>query len=489
MSNLANQLVLAEREDVARGIRLLLRSPMITERADPEAFDLLRRRSGPVAAWFDYHCGWSVVAEPRLGYIRLAKVGQGEGCDGTRPARRLRSGQAPFDRRRYTLLCVAAAELLPTPVTTIGLLADRMAHACGTDPVLPAFDTSRRSERMAFVDVLKLLESLGALDVIDGSAESYVDSEQAKVLFRVDAALLVRLLVAPTGPSQRAVPADEIAVRFNELIAGLLHEPRYGAAPGVGEPTHAGAQASTAAPTSPAAPSSFGAPVDAELARSEPVDAGSAADPYDDVPRSTEVQRNLWLRHSVLRRLFDDPVVYRADLSAAQRDYLGSPSGRRILHQAVEQAGFELEERAEGFLLVDPDAIATDSKFPAESASTAKTAALLLLDALLPAPTGLDSIGLGRAAQGILDQAAEWAKAYRAEGGVQRLVADACEVLTDFGLGHWAGGAFHAQPAAARYRGAEVRGDTADQTRIDPVGPTQAGIVDQPAAETERGLR
>jgi len=461
MSNLANQLVLAEREDVARGIRLLLRSPMITERADPEAFDLLRRRSGPVAAWFDYHCGWNVVAEPRLGYIRLAKVGLGASRDGTRPARRLRSGQAPFDRRRYTLLCVAAAELLSTPVTTIGLLADRIAHACGTDPVLQAFDTSRRSERMAFVDVLKLLESLGALDVIDGSAESYIDSKSAKVLFRVDAALLVRLLAAPTGPSQRAVPADEIAVRFNELVGGLLHEPRYGAAPD-----------------------------------SLPEVTRSAEDCDDDIPRSTDVQRNLWLRHSVLRRLFDDPVVYRVDLSAAQQDYLASPTGRRILHQAVEQAGFELEERAEGFLLVDPDAIATDSRFPAESASTAKTSALLLLDALLAAPTGLDSAELDHAGQAILDQAADWAKAYRTEGGLQRLVADACEVLTDFGLGHWAGGALHARPAAARYRGAEVRtssapsAPSAEQISIDLDERMPAAVVAQASAPaaTDRGL-
>ncbi len=457
MSNLANQLVLAEREDVARGIRLLLRSPMITERADPEAFDLLRRRSGPVAAWFDYHCGWNVVAEPRLGYIRLAKVGQGESQDGTRPARRLRSGQAAFDRRRYTLLCVAAAELLSTPVTTIGLLADRIAHACGTDPVLPAFDTSRRSERMAFVDVLMLLESLGALDVIDGSAETYVDSESAKVLFRVDAALLVRLLAAPTGPSQRAVPADEIAVRFNELVGGLLHEPRYGAAPD-----------------------------------SKPEVIRSAAESDDDIPRSTDVQRNLWLRHSVLRRLFDDPVVYHVDLSAAQQDYLASPTGRRILHKAVEQAGFELEERAEGFLLVDPDAIATDSRFPAESASTAKTAALLLLDALLAAPAGLDTAALGLAAQAILDQAADWAKAYRTEGGLQRLVADACEVLTDFQLGHWAGATLHARPAAARYRGAEVHtpgAPSAAQISIqldDPMPAATAAQASAPTA-TDRG--
>ena len=48
MSQLANQLVIAEREEVARGIRMLLGRPLIAERASPEAFDLVRRRREPI---------------------------------------------------------------------------------------------------------------------------------------------------------------------------------------------------------------------------------------------------------------------------------------------------------------------------------------------------------------------------------------------------------------------------------------------------------
>ena len=44
MSTLANQLVVAEREEVARGIRLLLARPLITEAATRPAFELVRRR-------------------------------------------------------------------------------------------------------------------------------------------------------------------------------------------------------------------------------------------------------------------------------------------------------------------------------------------------------------------------------------------------------------------------------------------------------------
>src|SRR5262249_3390814 len=146
---------------------------------------------------------------------------------------------------------------------------------------------------------------------------SYAESADAKVLYRVDTTLLMRLPAAPIGPSRLSVPPGEVPLRFEELLAGLVRERRYGGT----------------------------------------VPDGAAA----GAPAVSEAQRNLWLRHSVLRRLFDDPVLYRADLTGDERAYVNSPTGRQILRRSVEQAGFVLEERAEGFLLVDPDAIATDA--------------------------------------------------------------------------------------------------------------------------------
>ena len=92
VSNLSNQLVITEREELARGIRLLLASPLISERASPEGFDLVRRRREPIRQWFEYYCGWSLIVEPRLGYARLIKVRAA--ADPSRPARRTRSGRA-----------------------------------------------------------------------------------------------------------------------------------------------------------------------------------------------------------------------------------------------------------------------------------------------------------------------------------------------------------------------------------------------------------
>ncbi|GAA4536729.1 TIGR02678 family protein [Amycolatopsis samaneae] len=413
MSYLANQLVIAEKEEVARGIRQLLATPLITERSQPESFDLVRRRREPIRQWFDYYCGWTLTVEPRLGYARLVKVRVA--TDPSRPARRLRSGRAPFDRRRYVLLCVIAAELLATPVTTIGLLAKRVSLATGADEVVAAFDTASRGERMAFVDVLRLLESYGVLEVVDGTTEAFVESADAKVLYQIDATLLLRLLAAPVGPSRLAVPVDEVALRFEELVAAVSRERRYGLAAGL----------------------------------------------HDDSAKSSEVQRNLWLRHSVFRRLVDDPVLYFDDLSTDERAYLASPTGRQLLRRAAEQGGFALEERAEGVLFVDVDGIATDTRFP-DDASNAKVAALLLLDSL----TGPMTIEQLRAAAAeLLERFPRWAKSYRGEDGVRQLTADALAVLTAFGLAQLNSGLVRPLPAAARYA---VRGTRTSDAEENP---------------------
>ncbi|TQM25905.1 TIGR02678 family protein [Nocardia bhagyanarayanae] len=408
MSDLTNQMVIAERTEVARGVRHLLAAPLMVEGDAPEVFDIVRRRRDPIAKWFDYYCGWTLIVEPRLGYARLVKVRTAP--DPTRPARRMRSSRAEFDRLRYVLLCVTAAELFAAPVTTIGLLAGRVRAATAEDPLLANFDSAARAHRMAFVDVLRLLESFGVLQVIDGVTESYVDSDSAKVLFRVDATLLLRLLAAPTGPSQLGIPTAEVPLRVNELLAELVRERRYG-------------------------PASYPAK-------------------HTDTSGISETQRNLWLRHSVFRRLVDDPVVYFDELTADERAYLTSPTGRQLLRRAADQGGFALEERAEGVLFVDPEAIATDSRFP-DDAATAKVAALLLLDTMSGPATDEQ---LRRAAADLLTKFPRWARTYQGEEGARQLVADALVVLRSFGLVRTqASGLVVPLPAAARYRVSGIR--------------------------------
>lgn len=407
MSGLANQLVVAEKDDVARGVRHLLASPILHERTDPEVFAIVRARRDPIAKWFDHYCGWTLTVEARAGYARLAKVRPES--DGRRPARRGRSGRAPFDRRRYTLLCVAAAELLATPVTTIGLLAERIVHATAADAVVPTFDTARRAERSAYVDALRLLEELRAVEALDGSTEAFVDSSEAKVLYRVDATLLLRLLATPQGASRVVAaelgtdgdPPDEIARRFDGLLTALTGETRYGGAEEV-----------------------------------------------------SETQRNLQLRHAVFRRLVDDPALYRAELTTAELAYATSPTGRRMMREGAEQAGLVLEERAEGWLLVDPDAVATDQRFPDDG--HANVAALILLDTLVASPEGLTDEQMVIEADAVLRREPTWAQKYRTDDGAQCLAEDAVAVLTAFRLARHTAGVIEALPAAARYTLAAV---------------------------------
>lgn len=389
MSILAGHLARQEAEEVAHAIRALLATPFLTAERDEVAFDVVRRRHDRLAAWFDRNCGWRLHVDVRQRYARLVKVG--DHPDLSRPARRQRSTRAPFDRRRYALLCVVAAELLAAPATTIGLLAGRVTEATAADAELPTFDPTRREERAAFVDALTFLERHQAVRAVDGLTDSFVDATDVKVLYRVDTGRLLRLLAAPVPPS-RVEGFD---------LAALLREQRYGDAP----------------------------------------------DPHTEV---AEAQRNLWLRHSVTRRLLDDPVLYYDELSDAQRAYLATPTGRRVIRQAVREAGLVLEERAEGMLLVDPDAIATDDRFP-EERNHAKHAALLLLDRLVAADGPVADADLVAHVAALLERFPAWAKTYQSEGGAARLAADAVDVLCGFGLARRTAGEVRARPAAVRY--------------------------------------
>jgi uncharacterized protein (TIGR02678 family) len=347
MSRTGNQLARLESEEVARGVRLLLARPLLTNGQDPDGFDIIRRRREPITKWFDYYCGWRVVVEPRAGYARLFKTTQRP--DRTRPV---------FDRRRYVLLCLVCAELLTTPTTTLDELTASLKQADEME-----FDPARRSDRNAFNGVLSFLEEHGAIEV----------DEQ----IRADPTLITRLLSAPVPPSTV------------DTIEDLTHESRY-------ETAH----------------------------------------------------RSLWQRHSVMRRLIDDPVLYKEDLTANQLAFLGSPAGRKVVQTGITLAGCTLEERKEGYVVVDTDAIATDTRFPDDD-NNAKVAALLLLDRLALGPATTED--LAEEAREVLTRFRNWAKAYQSDGGAGRLAADGLGLLEMFGLARTENGTVHRLPAAARY--------------------------------------
>ena len=291
----------------SRAIRELLVTPILDVDGDQDRFGLVVRHHEWLTDWFEATCGWQLSVDIGAGFARLAK--RSARPDPTRPLRRLRGNKGSFDRRRFQLLCLICAELVRRPVTTIGLLAQAIPPDAG-------FDTSRRVDRTAFVDSLLALDQWGVVRASAGSVDAFVDDERGNAILTADTARLHRLLVSTNAPSGVADSAN-----LTEVTEALLAEPRYG-----------------------------------DAAR----DPGTAS----------EDQRLRWTRHNLARRVLDDPVVLLDDLSQAEQDYLVNPSGRRWLRDRIAEAGLELEERAEGVLAIDPDAIATDLQFPSPQGNT-----------------------------------------------------------------------------------------------------------------------
>ena len=380
----------------ADAIRILLATPLLDGIADPDNFRVVVRNASWLTEWFDTACGWALVVDPAAGFSRLSK--RSATIDVTRPLRRSRGTAGAFDRRRYQLLCLVCAELVRHPVTTIGLLA----AAVTADANL---DSSRRGERTAFVDALEVLMTWGALRATAGDVDAFVASQAGNAILTADTARLHRLLATTAGPS---ILADDLDI--GEATEALLVEPRYG-------------------------------------------DAATDPDSADGE------QRLRWVRHTIARRLLDDPVVYLDDVTPAERDYLVNPSGRRWLRQRMAEAGLEVEERAEGLLAVDPDGVATDQRFPGPHGNPHQLA-LLLIDKLTAGIDGerhvhgrLSTAELAGEVHRVLARFPGWARTHRDGDGPDRLATEAVDLLVAFGLVERdADGSIVARPAVARYR-------------------------------------
>lgn len=84
-------------------------------------------------------------------------------------------------------------------------------------------------------------------------------------------------------------------------------------------------------------------------------------------------------RRSLRRKLVENPLVRREDLTDAERDVL-SRERREVARVLDESFGLVLEARSEGVLAYDPDEAVSDVAFP--GSGTVAHAALLLVNAL-----------------------------------------------------------------------------------------------------------
>jgi uncharacterized protein (TIGR02678 family) len=384
----------------SRAIRRLLRNPLFDVDVDSEGFHEIVRHHDWLVRWFDDTCGWQLVVDVGAGFARLSKRARAGRIDTSRPLQRSRGARQPYDRRRYQILCLACAELVQHPVTTIGMLARAIAVDAG-------LDTSRHRERVALVDVLRTLMEWSALRTTAGELDDFVASEEANALLHADTTRLQLMLVTTVAPS--SLPDD---TGPGAAVVLLGAEPRYG--------------------------------------------RGTAGSP--SVVEEDDTRRLRRVRHMLGRRLVDDPVTHFDELDHDELEYLDNPAGRQWFRARASEAGFELEERADGLLAVDPEALATDLRFPGPHGN-AHQLALLLADALVGPPsadrqpTELSSTAIDAVVDAVFERHPKWARSQRDAEGRRALAADAVDLLAAFGLARRTpAGGLVARPAIARYR-------------------------------------
>ena len=145
--------------------------------------------------------------------------------------------------------------------------------------------------------------------------------------------------------------------------------------------------------------------------------------------------------------LLEEPVLYRTDLTdrewAELRRRLGNES--EIFE---EMFGMEIEARAEGVMVIDPEGGSTDSRFP--RGGTVGHAALLLIDLLLKMDRMLFDRGeVADAVSGLIDQYRRyWSKL---ADHPDRLTGAVLELLQDHRLAEVSEDVVRLLPAAWRY--------------------------------------
>ena len=175
----------------------------------------------------------------------------------------------------------------------------------------------------------------------------------------------------------------------------------------------------------------------------------------------TEDGKNLRIRHRLMRRLVEEPVLYFDDLAEDERAYLSWQ--RAYLIRGVEEwTGLSVEVRREGLAAIDADGRLSDVAFP--STSNVAHAALLFADELAHRLRAADGAGLHAVPQGELRSFADrmfasrrWAKTYReAASGAELLMDHALDYLASLGLVRQLPEGVLPLPAIARYRVAEA---------------------------------
>lgn len=304
------------RAELQRAARALLRRPLLNADGGPdEDFALVRRHAKELQAFFAEHAGWSLQVDRET--ARLRKIPPTLD-DGTRPAR-ARPQDPPFSPRRYVLLCLALAALERTDrQTTLRRLAESVAVMVADDDALRVAGVDFTLEgREQRRDLVAVIRWLLEQRVLTRveGDEDAFVSERGDALYRVDRQVLAQMLVVQRPPST-------VNVSTFDARLGMI---------------------------------------------------------ADELRIESDDSRRRALRHALVRRLLDDPVVYFDELTEEERDYFVR-SRVPLCRRLEEMTGLLTELRAEGVALVDPIGDASDLALPEEG--TDGHVALLLAEHL-----------------------------------------------------------------------------------------------------------
>ncbi|MER7672856.1 TIGR02678 family protein [Kitasatospora sp. NPDC096128] len=327
---------------------------------------------------------------------RLRRI-PGRADDSTHPARDQRTG-LPFSRRRYVLVCLCLAVLeRAEQQVALGRLAEQVVLAAA-DPALDAAGVRfTLADREQRTDLVAVVRLLLEWGVLTKVAgdEEAFLKSAGDALYDVDRRVLAVLLVARRGPS--TVHAHGFEERLAELNAEVL-------------------------------------------------------------PDSDEL-RNRALRHSLTRRLLDDPVVYVEGLTENESAYLTSQRGA-LTRRIGELTGLVPEVRAEGLAMVDSDDDLTDLRMP--ESGTDGHVALLLAEYLAGRGGTVPLADLHQQVAGwAVEHAGFWRRSATTPGAEAELAEQAVERLVALGLLERAEGpdgvaSVRPRPALERYRVGEA---------------------------------
>lgn len=335
------------------------------------------------------------------GVARLRKIAA-DARDTTRGA--TSPGKGPLSRRRYVLACLALAALeRAESQITLGRLVERLL-VFAADPALAKLGVTFALEtRDERSDLVAVARLLLEIGVLRKVAgdEQAFVTQSGDALYDLDRRVLAVLLVARRGPSLVTERA------FEGRLAALTEEP----------------------------------------------------------PPDTDEGRNRAIRQSLARRLLDDPVLYYADLTEAERTYLTSQRAH-LLRRLTEATGLIAEVRAEGIALIDPSSEATDLGMPEEGTdghATLLVAEHLAAHARDAVPVSELEAHVARLAQ---THRAFWRKNATLPGAERALTALALERLAALSLIRREGDAIVALPALARfgYAAPTIAGRSADRS-------------------------